>query len=137
MYAENEICAVQRRGPSASELGLTTKQLAAMLEVRELLASNVIRHVDPVDVNRDERSFLARTFGETPQRFNMNYTIQHKGCGTVACIGGWTALRAGMSRRAGDKFVKLADGGLRELFYPLVPGSNNKVDQNVTNEQAV
>ena len=67
----------------------------------------------------------------------MNYTIQHKGCGTVACIGGWTALRAGMSRRAGDKFVKLADGGLRELFYPLVPGSNNKVDQNVTNEQAV
>lgn len=72
---------------TAEELSITEEELAALLKVREGLASGCFVHVpdvEEVDLPDDEDSPLVKA-----RKFNMNYTGIQASCGTVACIGGW------------------------------------------------
>lgn len=79
---------------STKALGLTEAELAALIEVRNDLATGRIK----------------------APNFCMSSACYREGCGTVACIGGWMGLKLGMDERKARDFVD--NPRLEKLFYP-------------------
>jgi len=117
------------------ELGITFRELGALLGTREMLKDGTLTHIyDPTE-----------PYGDL-HLFNMGITCRTKGCGSVACIGGTMAMILGYSEsdsaadissyvnRGGDG-SPLGKAHLHDLFFPLETPSHT-MDQ-ITNEMAV
>lgn len=117
--------------------GVSQKNYEALLEARELIANECVKHDDGGDGWREKTGF------------NMNKTCTTHSCGTVACIGGWMGLSlygandlisAGMKpthnqiRRTRD-FVE--DGGDRGEFYDLFYPPSSLYYDHIENSEAV
>lgn len=96
---------------------LTKKERAALVVVRDMLDSGLIEHKRDVSTFNDcfsEQVYRAKRF------FNMSLAVGDSGCGTVACIGGWTAATMGLEPDEAAAFVMRYSerGKFSELFYP-------------------
>lgn len=81
---------------SAEKLGITEEQKCALVKVMVALGDGIIT----------EQEFYMPVWRDRGE------VARHRGCGTVACIGGWAETLGKVSmRHAGDQ-------GMNELFHP-------------------
>jgi hypothetical protein len=95
------------------QLGLSWRELGAMLATREMLKMKAIKH-NPTPTGIHGCPLVADN--ERDLRFNMLYTAKSADCGIVGCIGGHMALILGESP---EVYVARTHGRLRRLFYPF------------------
>lgn len=108
---------------TARKLGLTKKELEALLAVRDGLASGAYKHV--------------RNFSDTKSKkpmFNMTQACVSDSCGTIGCIGGWMARQMGLNEIEAHDYVYETPGKTYDLFFPK--GLNGDWDK-ITPKQAV
>ena len=106
---------------TAAELGITERERAGLIEVRDDLASGRVKHVRGAD--------WTPSCNDNPQAsaFNMRNWSAMSDCGTAHCIGGF--LRAkGIYRLMSDR-----SDMLEHLFIPI----SDVLLSDITVEQAV
>lgn len=81
-----------RRFKTARQLGITEQERAALLRVREKLASKVMRYESDVGGPANLTEWL---WTDKPI-FNMAHCWERFECGQVGCIGGWVAFEMGL-----------------------------------------
>lgn len=128
---------------TATELGITDEELAALLIVRDNLSNGTFVHQPKL--SDDLCNHKRPVDSDTKPYFNMGLATTHGHCGSVGCIGGWVAtiLYGGKidAQKMADNEVSIdgyvANGGengtLDDLFYP--PFSLDKWD-DITPAQA-
>lgn len=106
---------------TASDLGLTEKQLAALVATLGMLERGELAYFDRHrDSSRGESSAL-------PSYFNMSDWSARYRCGTVCCIGG-AAQAIGKLTRWELPDAALSMEGLNDLFYAFsTPTSLNDI----------
>lgn len=83
-----------RRFKTARQLGITEQERAALLRVREKLASKVMRYQEEVgELASNDHPMWSWT--DKPI-FNMAHCWNRFECGQVGCIGGWVAFEMGL-----------------------------------------
>jgi hypothetical protein len=111
---------------SHKALGITEGEYLAVIEVRELFASNKLIFDD----------------GDSPKQqngFNMNVIVDQDECGTTCCIGGWMFLimtrdRTTTSTKASHYVQQERSRPLYPLFFPFT--DVNRRDLHDDNGQA-
>lgn len=90
---------------SLKRLGLSERELEALLWVREELDSGSLKY---------NRQYIACR-GFNMNGFNLRET-ENRNCNTTHCIGGWMAIRLKLrGEQAGELFHR---GKLHQLFFP-------------------
>lgn len=97
------------------QLKLTLQQYGALLGTRELLAKNVIEHVDTPEEAANKGHGLASGFNMAV--WAREFCTSKNGCNTVACIGGTMSLLMG---EKDSNWFDVHDKDLYALFYPPV-----------------
>lgn len=117
---------------SASELGITEDERAALIRVKKFLGKLEM----PKNLFSRMGHSLSEASEEATARFNMNQAVNVYDCGTAGCIGGWMKLNllgiplkmkvripenlARKSQQYISSFLDtLSKHPLRRLFYPI------------------
>lgn len=109
---------------TAAELGLTDKQLEALIKVLGVLERQETFYV-PNARGLDEGP------APTPVGFNMEWVFGQSDCGTTACILGWAMHFAGE-----NSFDGVMPGKLLELFLYQTPTPSKSEAWRATPAQA-
>lgn len=94
---------------TAKQLGISSKERAALVKVRDGLRSGKFVHVKDV---------IGSTKAESKPVFNMDITMNNAyACGQAGCIGGWMAMQLG--KRPGKASDYVYDNRpMSDLFFP-------------------
>jgi hypothetical protein len=108
-----EILSGIKQVATPQQMGISARELEALLEVREMLSSGALRYSNVHD----------EPMGPV---FNMARSRYKTECGTVCCIGGWMAEI--MKLDSGVTMGMMFAGPMQSLFHPLwspVPCTQN------------
>lgn len=92
---------------------MNEEELRALSWVRDGLASGKLKHVSDTEQLSDSGTYYA---------FNMGASHAKEGCKTVACIGGWMAIRLGLEDSEIHDFVYnefALESPVYRLFFPI------------------
>lgn len=127
---------------SASALGITLEERAALLKVKSFLRGLE----NPKDITSDRNHSSFEAIQPHEAKFSMNSAIKCYDCGTAACIGGWMSLyMSGVKLKKTISvpesvlgttrlYVYRIKGSLRDLFFP--PNKSDTFYNAITPEQA-
>ncbi len=110
---------------SASDLGITEPQKAALMKVLVLLETGKLRNC-PMGGPSDSAKMYSG-------QFNMNQWSAENECGTIACIGGTAELVGDLEARELND-AAYSHKPLHALFYPYIVDNRDWTD--ITTAQA-
>lgn len=131
---------------TAEELGITQKELRNLIRVRNMLKHRRVGKAEDAYATQENDAF---NMERTCSNFSNRYKDHN--CGTIMCIGGWMkAFELNLSKDATGnliidqesagiihRYVKTAQGNLRNLFYPNRGGHTLSTFNPVTRKHAV
>ncbi len=122
---------------TAEALGITDIQRDALIATLGMLERGELIHIQDREMPGYPDVNLPNGEVWFTGHFNMSYWSYKIGCGTIACLGGTSAMVAGDEHLWGDHHVEddVPDGPLERLF---MPGGLGLLDEwkDITTEQA-
>ncbi len=105
---------------TTEDLGLTDIQRDALIKTLGMLERGELVHIQGRDMPGYANVLLPSGEPGFTGHFNMSYWMYQIGCGTIACLGGTSAMVAGDEHLWGDHHVEddVPGGPLERLFMP-------------------
>ncbi len=124
---------------TAKDLGITDIQRDALITTLGMLERGELKHTQGRDMPGFPDVCLPNGTAGFTGHFNMSYWMYQIGCGTIACLGGTSAMVAGDEYLWGDCHVEddAPEGPLERLFMPGGPNHIYKWENITTDKAAV